>query len=257
MTKPVQKTARSGAGRGKPGDSPVARDNNRLTGLGFLAVVLSVAVSIQPLSVVLLTAPAVLPLRRRILDAKQGSATTGFVRWALTVFLSILACAVFAKDRVLSSFPFARDAFGMIESTILGGSGAPAGIVYILAGFAGFVALSAFSTGIAACLLASVAIGAAAGTVIPLYEYGDNLLQSTLIALPPWQWLLFAAAILSFEPAGRIGARLLFKSEPDGTRPEGTLRRWYFAGGLFVLALLLRAALAGPWVSLVRAWTVL
>jgi hypothetical protein len=257
MAKSGQKSARDGAGSQKPRRSRLARENARLAGLGFVSVVLSVIVSFQPLTPLLVTAPAVWPLRRRIITGRQESATRGLLRWAVAVFLSILVCAVFVKDRVLSSFPFGGAAAELTERLIAGDSVAPAGILYIVAGLAGFVALSAVSLGIGACLLASVAIGAAAGVTIVLYVHGTNLLLITLVAIPPWQWLMFAAAVLLFAPAADTGARLLYKKSTGTADGDRVKRQLYVAGALALLSVLVRAALADPWISLVRMWTVL
>ena len=225
-------------------------------GLGFLAVVLSVAVSFQPLSPLLTTAPVVKPFLRRLRAGKHGAATNALLRWALTVFLSILLCAVFVKDRAVSSFPFAQTAADSAEQMIAGAGAAPAGFVYILAGLLTFVGLSAVSLGIGACLLASVAIGAAAGATITLYAQGNNILLMALVALPPWQWAVFAAALLLCVPSAGAGARKLYKMEVG--KPDAVLLKQpgLIAGGLLLFALLCRLALAGPWLSLVRSWTV-
>lgn len=256
MAKTGQKSTRGGTGREKSRKSRLARENARLAGLGFIAVVLSVMVSFQPLSPLLLTAPAAWPLRRRIVAGRHGAATRGLIRWAVAVFLSILVCAVFVKDRVLSSFPFAGAAAELVERMLAGESVAPAGFLYIFAGLAGFVALSVVSLGIGACLLASVAIGAAAGVTILLYVHGTNLLLISLVALPPWQWLMYAAATLLFAPAAGAGARRLYGTNTETAGGDRVKRRLYIAGALALTAVLVRAVLAGPWISLVRMWTI-
>jgi hypothetical protein len=256
MAKSRKKSAPDGAGRKKSRRSRLARENAGLAGLGFAAVVLSVMVSFQPLSPFLVAAPAVWPLRRRIVAGQPESATGGLIRWAVSVFLSILVCAVFVKDRVLSSFPFAGAAADLAERMLAGESVAPAGFLYIVAGLAGFVALSAVSLGIGACMLASVAIGAAAGVTIVLYVHGTNLLLITLVALPPWQWLMFAAAVLLFAPAAGTGARLIYRKQTETADGNRVKRQLYTAGALVLISVLVRTVLAGPWISLVRMWTV-
>jgi hypothetical protein len=195
-------------------------------------------------------------LRRRIVAGDSALAARGLVRWAVTVFLSVLLCAVFVRDRVLDSFPFTAAAAAAAQRMLEGPAGAPAGWLYLIAGTAGFVVLSAATMGIGACLLAAVALGAAAGLTVVVYEQGTNILLMTLVALPPWQGAMFASAVLFFAPAGAAGARLLYKKDTVDRTPERRQHRLYVAVGLFVLALLLRLALAGPWVSLVRSWTV-
>ena len=239
-----------------PRDNRVSRENGRLVSLGFAAVVLSVALSFPPLSPLLLTAPVVKPFLRRLRAGKHGSATNALLRWALTIFFSILICAAFVKDRALSSFPFAQTAAESAGQMIAGSGSVPAGYMFIVAGLLAFVALSAASLGIGACLLFSITIGFAAGGAIALFANGNNLLLIALVALPPWQWAVLASALLLCVPAAAIGARKLYKMavpEPDfaSLKPRAVI-----AGVLVLLALLFRLALAGPWLSLVRSWTV-
>lgn len=256
MSKRQQKPPPSETGAPRARPPLAARENGRLVGLGFLSVVLSVILSVQPLSVLLTAAPAVQPLRRRILAGDSALVTRGLLRWAVTVFLSVLLCAVFVRDRVLDSFPFASSTATAAQRMLDGQAGAPVGWLYLTAGLAGFVILSAATTGIGALLLAAVALGAAAGLTVVVFAQGTNILLMALVALPPWQWAMFAAAVLLFAPAGAEGARFLYKKDTVDRNPERRKHRLYAAAGLFVLALLTRLALAGPWVSLVRTWTV-
>ncbi len=227
-----------------------------MVSLGFLAVVLSVALSFQPLSPLLLTAPVVNPFLRRLRAGKYGLATSALLRWALTIFLSIVVCAVFVKERALSSFPFARSAAESAGQMIAGSGSVPAGYIFILAGFLAFVGLSAASLGIGACLLLSIAIGFSAGGAIALFADGNNLLLITLVALPPWQWAVFAAVLLICVPAAAIGARRLFKMDVPEPETAWLKQRVMIAGSLVLLALLCRLVLAGAWLSIVQAWTV-
>jgi hypothetical protein len=256
MAKKKQKAKKPSTPPKTPRDDRVNRENGRLVGLGAAAVVLSVAVSFQPLSPFLLTAPVVKPLLRRLRAGNFGSATEALLRWALTVFLSILFCAVFVFDRTLSSFPFARSAAESAGQISAASGGVPGGYLFILAGLLVFVGLSAASLGIGACLLFSIAIGFSAGGAIALFADGTNLLLISLVALPPWQWAAFATALLLCVPAASIGAHRLFKMNIPEPETAWLKQRVVIAGGLVLLALICRLALAGPWLSVVRSWTV-
>jgi hypothetical protein len=256
MTKTQPKSRQASQAAKPPRNDRISRENGRIVSLGFLAVVLSIAVSFQPLSPLLTTAPVVKPFLRRLRAGKYAAATNALLRWAITVFLSILLCAVFVKDRALSSFPFAQTAAESAWQMIAGVDFVPAGYVYILAGLLAFVGLSAASLGIGACLLASVAIGMAAGGAITMFEHGNNLLLMAFVAIPPWQWAMFAATLLLCVPSAAVGARRLYKINVGEADAVLLKRRGLIAGGLVLLALLCRLALAGPWVSVVRSWTV-
>ncbi len=246
-----------------PPDAAVARknrvsgENNRIVGTSILAVVFSLAVSFAPLSPLLTTAAIVRPLLRRVRSGESNAVTGALWRWALTVFLTILVSAAFVRDRVLDSFPFAAGAARTVEAAIAGSADAPFGFAFILSGFVAFLVLSAVSFGIAGCVAMSIALGTAAAGAAVLYTHGNNIVLVTLVALPPWLWALIAAAIFSFLPAVTAGSRRLYRStalEFDAARFKRTA---LIVAGLAAAALLTRLLLAGPYLALVRHWTVL
>lgn len=236
-------------------DPRVSKENGRLVGLSVIGVVLSIVIALPPLTPILTTAPIVLPLLRRLRAGKHAAVTGAFLRWGLTVFLTVLLSAAFVRDRMLSSFPFAANALRGAEDALTGSGGPPAGFVYMLSGFVAFVALAAASRGIAACVLASIALGAAAAATSVLYAHGNNVLLITLIACPPWQWALFAGAVLAFAPAADWGGRKMSRIGGEEAELRWFARRMMVPAGLFVLALLLRIVLAGPYIGLARHWT--
>jgi hypothetical protein len=237
-------------------DAGMKKENGRLVGLSLAGVLLSIVISFPPLSPFLSTLPVVKPLLGRVRAKKYDAATAVFVRWALTVYLTVLVSAAFVRDRMLASFPFAADAASAVEQALTGSGGPPAGPVYIVVGMLAFAVLGAVSVGIAGCLLTSVALGAAAASTAVLFTHGNNVLLIALVALPPWQWALLVAGAFSFAPAAAWGGWRLLRlvdEEPDRT---WLTRRALIVAGLFVLALLLRLTLAFPYLSLVRHWTI-
>jgi hypothetical protein len=234
----------------------VAVENGRLIGLTLVGTVLSLVIAFPPLSPLLLTAPIVRPLLRRVRGGKHGAATSAFWRWALTVFLTVLVSAAFVRDRMLTSFPFASQASKVMDQVVSNAGTAPLGFAEIVLGMAAFVALAAASLGIAACVLMAVALGTAAAAAAVLFSHGNNVLLIALVACPPWQWALLAAAVMVFVPAVAVGGARFYGIGPGVTDNDGLRRSAIIAGGLFLLAVLSRAVLAGPYIALVRSWTI-
>ena len=270
MARSNHKKKPSRGGSGKPGPPPappsdaakarrdrISGENSRIVGTSILAVVFSLTVSFAPLSPLLTTAAIVRPLLRRVRSGESGAVTGALWRWALTVFLTILFSAAFVRDRVLDSFPFAAPAARTVEAAIAGSGDAPFGLAFILAGFAAFLVLSAVSFGIAGCVAMSIALGTAAAGAAVLYTHGNNIVLVTLVALPPWLWALFAAAIFSFLPAITAGSRRLYGGTALEFDADRFKRSAMIVAGLVAAALLARLLLAGPYLALVRHWTVL
>jgi hypothetical protein len=263
MVKPTQKKKNRGAKTpaappstktGKKGR--VETENGRVIGLTLLATVVSLVIAFPPLSPLILTAPVVPPLLRRIRGGNHGEVTGAVWRWALTVFLTILSSSAFVRNRVLDAFPFASHASQVMGQAIVGAGGAPVGYAELSLGLVAFVLLAAASLGIAACVLMAVALGAAAAAGAVLFTHGNNVLLIALVACPPWQWAVFVAAVLAFVPAAVAGGTR-FYGITEHNKDRGWMRRnAAIAAGLFLLALLLRLALAGPYLSLIRDWTV-
>jgi hypothetical protein len=172
------------------------------------------------------------------------------------VFVTILVSATFVRERVLSSFPFAEQAARATETALEGSGGAPTGFLFLVLGMVAFVVLSAVSLGIAACVLGSIALGAAAAAATVLFTHGNNVLLITLVAVPFWEWALWAAAVLVFAPAAVMGGQRLFRLGGDDLDAAWLKRRAVLVACLFVLSLVCRLVLAGPYLSLIRHWTV-
>jgi hypothetical protein len=234
----------------------IVKENGRLIGLTVLGTVLSVAIAFPPLSPLIVTAPVIQPLRRRVRAGERAAVSAAFWRWALTVFLTVLVSTAFVRDRVFSSFPFASQAAVAMEQAIAGAGSAPVGITHIVVGMVAFLGLATASLGIAACVLMAVALGTAAAAAAVLFTHGNNVLLISLVACPPWLWAAFAAATIGFAPAVAAGGIKWFRVGADMVDYEWLKRRAVIAGGLFLLAVLLRLIAAGPYLSLIRLWTV-
>ena len=234
----------------------IARENGRLIGLTIVGTILSVAIAFYPLSPLLVTAPVVRPLLRRVRERDRAAVTGAFWRWALAAFLTILVSTAFVRDRVFSSFPLAPQAAHSMEQAIAGSGGAPFGLEVIVVGILAFVGLAAASLGIAACVLMSIALGTAAAAAAVLFTHGNNVLLVSLVACPPWLWALLAAATLAFVPAVAVGGARWYQNGAILLEEhEWFKRRAIIACGLVLLAVLLRLILAGPYLNLIRYWT--
>lgn len=230
-----------------------AAEHSRVVGLTLAGTVLSLAIAFPPVSPLLLTAPVVKPLIRRV----RGAGVTSLIwRWALTVFLTVLVSAAFVFDRMLSAFPFAAPAAEAMERALAGTGGAPAGLMEIVLGVIAFAVLAAASMGIAACVLLSIALGTAAAAAAVLFVHGNNVLMIALVACPPWQWSIFVAAILLFTPAVDAGRAKLLGIPGAIDKRQRLERRAIVGAGLILISVLLRLILSGPYLDLIRRWTV-
>jgi hypothetical protein len=180
------------------------------------------------------------------------------LRWSLTTFFTALVASAFDTDRVAASFPFAAGAAAAMTAFITGSSAsAPAGFLYITAGTAAFVLAGFLTVGIAGYVLWAGALGVSAAAAASVYALGNNVVQATLIALPPWQIALFAAFIYAAAPLGVVSRRYLYRKNEDGVGWENIRFYALTAAGLFLLSLLLRAAVSGVYLNLVRHWSVI
>jgi hypothetical protein len=226
--------------------------------LSIVAVVIAVVISFPPLTPLIVTAPVVPALFKRTNAADYRAITSVVFRWAISLFATTLAVSAFVPTRLSDSFPFAARASENTMSWLIGASkGAPAGYVYIVVGMAAFVVVSVLSVGLLGTVLWSIALGASAVAAVSLYAQGHNIVQITLIALPPWQIALFASALFALAPAAVFSRRLVFR-RCDNEFEWQVLRRYtLIAGGLFALSLLLRLMVAGPYLALARHWTII
>lgn len=235
----------------------VTTETSRLVGLSIAAVVVAVVISFAPLTPLIVTAPLVPVLFKRSRTARHGAVTGMTVRWVISVFLTALVASAFVPDRVLDSFPYAVRSAENVRSWLTGlSSGSPAGYSYILGGMAAFVIASVVSAGVLGCVLWSIGLGTCAAAASYLYSQGINVVQITLVAVPPWQIALFAAGLFALAPAAAFSRRHVFRRGEDDLEWQPLRRHVYVAAGLFVLSLLLRLAVAGPYLALVRRWTI-
>jgi len=250
-TQPRPKTAAADARPKTP------THTNLLVGTTVAASILSVIISFAPLTPVLVTAPLAYVLLKRAKLPDHRLVTVVVLRWALTVFFTALVASAFVTDRVAASFPYAASAAAVMTALITGSThSAPAGFLYIAAGMAAFVLAGFFTVGIAGYVLWAGALGVSAAAAASLYALGNNLVQVTLIALPPWQIAFFAACIYAAAPVTSASRRFLYRKNDAGNDWKDIRFYVLTAAGLFVLSLLLRAAVSGIYLNLVRHWSI-
>lgn len=242
---------------GSPPAKKIPAHTNFLVGTTLAASILSVIISFAPLTPVLVTAPLAYVLLKKAKLPDHRLVTVVVLRWVLTVFFTALVASAFATDRVADSFPFAPSAAAGMTALITGSTNsAPGGFLYITAGMAAFVLAGFFTSGIAGYVLWAGALGVSAAAAASLYTLGNNLVQVTLIALPPWQIALFAAFIYAAAPVTSASRRFLYRKNDVESGWENIRAYVLTASGLFVLSLLLRAAVSGFYLDLVRHWSI-
>lgn len=231
---------------------------NLLVGTSMAAVVLALIVSFAPLTPFLATGPLVYVLLKKTNPSDHRAVCAVFLRWSLTVFFTALAASAFVTDRVASSFPLAARTAENVGSYLAGSSAAaPAGFVYLTAGAVIYVVAGFVSAGILGYLVWAAALGVSAVAAAVYYAHGSNVVQVTLIALPPWQIALFASGVFAAGPLSVFSRRYLYRKNAPAT-DWADLRLYVLAAaGLFVLSLLLKLTVSGIYTALVRRWTVL
>ncbi len=228
-----------------------------MVGSSIAAVLIAVVISFPPVTPLIITAPVVPAFIKKTRAADCRAITGVSWRWAVSLFATVLAASAFVPERVSNSFLFAVRASENMHGWLTGiATGAPASYVYIVAGMATFVAVSVLSAGVLGCVLGSIALGASAVAAASLYAQGHNIVQITLVAIPPWQIALFASGLFIVAPAAMLSRRAVFRLSGDGFVWHDVRRHTLVAAGLFVLSLLLRLAIAGPYLALVRHWTI-
>lgn len=177
------------------------------------------------------------------------------IRWAVALLLTMLITSVFIPERTLASVPFGHGIEASAEEWLSGSGGPVRGVGWLLVAPVVYAALALVSAGVLGWVALAILVGNAAVHAAFVYARGYNVLQATLVAMPPWQWALLGGAVLSAAPLADLS--LAWISRRGGVRLTPAARRQILiAAALFVLAIVLRVGLAGPYTSLVQRWTV-
>lgn len=242
-----------------PKDAATHRtESGRVIGLSIAAVVIAVVIALPVLTPLITAAPIVWIVIRKL--RAGGLTTAGLVlRWALTLFLTALVSMAFVWDRTIASFPYAASAVDAMRQTLAGTAGPPAGFVFLALGMVIFAGLCIVSAGILGCVAGSVALGAAAAAAAVLYRSGDNIFQLLLVTVPWWQLAFYAAAIFALPPLVMISRATVLRWLPASGKTVFEWRRarksLAIAGALWLVAIVLRLALASSYLRLVNRWT--
>ncbi|MFQ5510277.1 MAG: hypothetical protein ACE5EO_00355 [Candidatus Krumholzibacteriia bacterium] len=224
--------------------------------LTILSVIVSTAVGFKWLSPFLHVA-AVFPSFGAAMRARRHRLALALaVRWAVAVFATTVVVGVFVPDQVGRSVVFAyASVTGISQWLNTPGAPPPADYAYLLWGIAVFLAGALLSGGAVAFVVASVALGNAAFGVLFLLKYAFNIVQIALVAIPPWQASILGAALLMLVPASLPFYERVVRTGPE-TSDRRVVRGLMYAGAVLVVAsLLLRVAVAGPWHTVLREWT--
>jgi hypothetical protein len=178
-------------------------------------------------------------------------------RWAVTLFLSLLALGVFLPGRLGAALPMSGEAVRAMEMWIqTQGASPPADVKYLLWGMFAFLVASVASGGLLGFIIAGVALGGAACAALFVCRHGFNIFQIGLVAIPIWQLALFIAGAFLLVPMSAFVFERFFHIEKRVEDWERLRRYMYIGAGLFALSVALRYAAAGLWRTLLEKWTV-
>lgn len=224
--------------------------------LAIASVVISVVIKVAWLTPLLHTAAVFWFFYAAMKQHRHRWALILIIRWAAVIFVTTVLLGIFVPTRVEAGILFSQRMTGELRAWLTGVGGPPVNYSYILWGVAAFLAGSLISGGMLGFVLGSVALGTAASATLFLFANGYNVLQIALIALPPWQWSVFAAGALLLVPTARpFFDRFLGWERVAEDKRALRLCMYGGAAGL-ALSLLLRLALAGVLRDLTTRWTV-
>jgi hypothetical protein len=209
-----------------------------------LAGAVAAALAVAWVSPLLWVAPLVLAVysRERGLDTEHLRPL--FVRWAVTLFLTVLIASAFAGPRVPSGVVLGSGMVAQVRDW-LAGAGAPvwgAGWMAIMA--VALAGLSAVSGGLLGAFLVAILAANAAVSASMVYANGTNIFTTSLVALAPWQWAFLAGAVLIVPPLARLSLQRLYRRPGPDPEPAALRRELMIAGGLLALAIVLRISLS-------------
>ena len=246
-----------GSGGGLLPSTP-EKPGNTMVIATFASVVVAVVFGIGLISP-LLFAAAVFPffygaMRRN--DHRSGVSLV--FRWAVALFVSLLAVGVFVPDRLGAALPLSGEAVRAVEMWVRDqGTSPPADMRYLLWGMAAFLVASVISGGLLGFIIGAVALGGAAYAALFVCRHGLNILQIGLVAVPVWQLSIFIAGAFLVVPTSVFVFEKFFHIDKR-TEDWARLRRYMYAGaGFFALSVALRYVAAGVWRTLLEKWTVL
>ncbi len=222
------------------------------------SVVLATLLSVKLISPLLFTL-AVFPFFYKAIRHNDYRLSIVLIsRWAITLFVTLLAVGVFVPGRLGSSLPFADSAVATLETWLRDPTTSPpANLGYILWGMAAFLVGSVVSGGFLGILVGSVALGGTAYVALFVFRHGINIIQIALVAVPLWQLSLFVTGAFLLAPMSIFMFDRFFHIERRYEEREMLRHYMYIGAGFFVLSILLRYAAAGLWRVLIERWTVL
>ncbi|MBI4720160.1 MAG: hypothetical protein HY770_02815 [Chitinivibrionia bacterium] len=241
----------------KPPPSPPAGQGAWIIIASVAAVVLSVAMEASFMTP-FLTGAALGPFfygAMRKNDLRSALSLTA--RWAVSVFIASCIVCLYLPERTAGSIPFADTMIRAVTEWLSGTShGAPFGPAMILGGVLVFAVLSLLSGGMAAILAGGGAVSGAACVFSHLMRHGENIVQVTLVGMPPWIIAFAFSVLFIMVPAARPFYRRIHRGASGD--PETTAWRTYaIIGAAFGFAgVILHLALGGAWNTVLNACTV-
>ncbi len=239
------------------GQAPGGLDaGNAMVLLTIASVVVSTAVGV-PWVTTILHVGAVFPFYYRAMKQHRHRSSLALVgRWAAAAFSCTMVLGAFAPSRVEGSLFFSSAAVRIIENWLTKPQASPpADYAYLLGGLAAFLAGTLVTGGLLGLAIASLALGAAASGALSLFEHGNNVLQIAVVAIPPWQWSMFASAGFFIVPTARLFFDRFVRTERVAEEKRVIITLVYAGAACVVLSVLIRWATADAFHNLVRRWT--
>jgi hypothetical protein len=245
--------------RQKGRDHPSRLDNtgNVMVLLTIASVVISAIMRVAWLTPILHVA-AVFPFYYSAMKQHRHRWSLALaVRWAAALFVTTIALGVFVPERTEASLLLSARTIAGFENWLTASQAAPpADYSYILWGLAAFLVGSLISGGLVGFLIGSATLAGAASGALFLFEHGRNIVQITLVVVPPWQWSTFACGALLVVPTSLPFFERFLKIERVAESKQVLRIYMYLGATFFVLSLLLRLVTAGAWRSLLQRWTI-
>lgn len=237
----------------KPPRSPVDESPSPIVTWTVLAVIASVAVSYQWLTPILLSAPIAFLLAGRRNRIDYASTRALLLKWSLTVLIAYVVTCAFVPARAAAGAPFGSSISHSFEDWL--GGGAAWNVAWISTAAVVFVAMTTVSGGVLALPVFAALLSNAAVSAASIYAIGHNVIETSLVALSPWQWTMLAGSWVLITPLAIVAPARLRRHEIKP--PESVVKRDLIVGfGLLAMALFLRLLASGVYETAVRRLSV-
>lgn len=255
-------TKRAKSHRKRPAPRPEPKTEGKVkkgqtgdVGLAIAAVVVAVWAGAPWLTPLVLTMPVAFFLARGA-AADADARYHLFRRWSITVLVTFIAATAFAPPHAFHSVPWGAEAPARVDEWMAGNAGPPLGPIYMLVAGVAFLALTVASAGVLGALVFSSVLALNAVYATYLFSKSYNIVLMSFVAISPWQWCFLLGLIALWTPLSVYSRAHVLRRANDPFSWDPYRMRVFIGLGLFVVAFLVRLALAGVYEELVRQLTV-